>query len=70
MCIDITCFYLIVKGWVTTERNKENNSNDHEHMLSVDCEMVLCEDGEREVVRVCIVNSDCKVMDQEVHVIT
>lgn len=30
-------------------------------MVSLDCEMVVCEDDQKEVVRVCAVGSDCQV---------
>ena len=61
---------MITKGWVKTGQNEGNSSSEHEdYMLSIDCEMVVCEDGEREVVRACVVNSDCKVSDWKVDVI-
>lgn len=50
------------EGWVMTELEKADGLSKQEHMLSMDCEMVVCEDGERELVRVCVVNSECKMM--------
>ena len=52
-----------------TEQTKENNSTKPEHILSINCEMVVCEGGLKEVVRVSIVNSDCKVKNPNTHVI-
>ena len=52
-----------------TEQTKENNLTELEHILSINCEMVVCECGLKEVVRVSIVNSDCKVKNLNTHVI-
>lgn len=31
------------------------------HMISIDCEMVLCEDGTEAVVKVCVVDQNLEV---------
>mgnify|MGYP000698126378 FL=1 len=52
-----------------TEQIEGNDSAGPEKMLSIQCKMVLCEGGQKEVVRVSIVNSDCKVINLNVCVI-
>eukprot|EP00249_Psilotum_nudum_P013285 c24260_g1_i1 orf=264-1943(+) len=49
------------KGWVMTELgDRESSSSDR--MISLDCEMVLCDHGKKELVRVCVVDHDCKTL--------
>lgn len=47
-----------MQGWTFSSRGDIDSPV---RMVSVDCEMVVCEDDEKEVVRVCAVGSDCQV---------
>lgn len=50
------------EGWVMTDLGKEDDPSRPEQVLSMDCEMVICEHGERELVRVCMVNTACEMV--------
>lgn len=47
-----------MQGWTSSSRGDIDSPV---RMVSLDCEMVVCEDDEKEVVRVCAVGSDCQV---------
>jgi hypothetical protein len=49
-----------------TDQIRENDSTKSENMLSIYCKMVICEGGQREVVHVSVLNSNCKVIDLNV----
>lgn len=47
-----------MQGWTSSSRGDIDSPV---RMVSLDCEMVVCEDNDKEVVRVCAVGSDCEV---------
>jgi len=46
------------EGWLVTKLRKLPNSSSSERLISIDCEMVRCEDGSEEVVKVCVVDQN------------
>jgi len=50
------------EGWTSSSRGDIDSPV---RMVSIDCEMVVCEDNEKEVVRVCAVGSDCQTLLDE-----
>eukprot|EP00250_Pteridium_aquilinum_P017482 c23650_g1_i1 orf=109-1629(+) len=50
------------EGWVMTDLNKADGQSKQEHMLSLDCEMVVCDGENKELVRVCVVDEEDKVL--------
>lgn len=52
------------EGWLVTKLRKLPNLSSSERLISIDCEMVRCEDGSEEVVKVCAVDQNLEtVMD-------
>lgn len=49
------------EGWEVTKRIKKSKAMKSNGMISVDCEMVLCEDGTEALVRVCVVDRNLEV---------
>lgn len=49
------------QGWLVTKRNKNSKAMRSTALVSVDCEMVLCEDGTEALVRVCVVDRNLEV---------
>jgi RNA exonuclease 1 len=49
------------QGWLVTKLRKLPNSSSSERLISIDCEMVRCEDGSEEVVKVCVVDQNLEV---------
>lgn len=49
------------QGWLVTKRSKKSKAMRSTAMVSVDCEMVLCEDGTEALVRVCVVDRNLEV---------
>ncbi|XP_057843272.1 small RNA degrading nuclease 1 isoform X2 [Cryptomeria japonica] len=50
------------KGWLTTKLGKLPEASGAETMIAIDCEMVQCEDGTKEVVKVCVVNENLETL--------
>ncbi|CAN8229812.1 unnamed protein product [Cochlearia groenlandica] len=56
------------KDWVVVgsdKKKKKTNKSNRDEMVAIDCEMVLCEDGNEAVVRVAAVDRDLKVILDE-----
>ncbi|KAL8124958.1 small RNA degrading nuclease 1-like isoform X2 [Apium graveolens] len=49
------------EGWEVTKKIKKSKAMKSNDMISVDCEMVLCEDGTEALVRVCVVDRNLEV---------
>ncbi|KAL1824271.1 hypothetical protein ACET3Z_011049 [Daucus carota] len=49
------------EGWEVTKKIKKSKAMRSTDMISVDCEMVLCEDGTEALVRVCVVDRNLEV---------
>lgn len=50
------------QGWEVTRKIKKSKAMKSNDMVSVDCEMVLCEDGTEALVRVCVVDRNLEVL--------
>lgn len=48
--------------WLVTKLRKLPNSSTSERLISIDCEMVRCEDGSEEVVKVCAVDQNLETL--------
>lgn len=60
----VLCFYqvgLILKEWVVTKFSQKSKGPNSNLIYAIDCEMVLCEDGTENLVRVCMVDRDLQV---------
>lgn len=52
---------LFLKGWIVTKFSQKSKALKSNSMYAIDCEMVLCEDGTENLVRVCMVDRDLQV---------
>lgn len=50
------------QGWSVTKIRRKTKFSRSNAMVSVDCEMVLCEDGSEGLVRVCVVDRNLQVL--------
>ncbi|KAH7295524.1 hypothetical protein KP509_27G053300 [Ceratopteris richardii] len=50
------------EGWVLTDSKKADDGDMNERMISLDCEMVDCDDNTKAIVRVCAVDAEYKVL--------
>ncbi|CAM6032761.1 unnamed protein product [Sphagnum compactum] len=51
------------KGWIISKR--ERKINVPERIISLDCEMVDCEGGEAQIVKICAVDRNCDILIDE-----
>lgn len=52
---------LILKEWIVTKFTQKSKAPISNPIYAIDCEMVLCEDGTENLVRVCMVDRDLQV---------
>ncbi|KAI5080556.1 hypothetical protein GOP47_0003739 [Adiantum capillus-veneris] len=50
------------KGWVLTDSKKAEGQSVTEHMISLDCEMVDCDNKTKGLVRVCAIDAEYKLL--------
>ncbi|XP_024530949.1 putative small RNA degrading nuclease 4 [Selaginella moellendorffii] len=55
-------FPSFLPGWKCTKRGSSSDASYPERLLSLDCEMVMCEGYEQQVVQVCIVDRNNKTV--------
>ncbi|KAG7034323.1 Small RNA degrading nuclease 3 [Cucurbita argyrosperma subsp. argyrosperma] len=53
------------KGWIVTKFSQKSKALKSNAIYAIDCEMVLCEDGTENLVRVCMVDRDLQVKIDE-----
>lgn len=50
------------QDWIVTKHRKKFKETRSSKLLAVDCEMVLCDDGNEALVKVCIVDENLEVL--------
>ncbi|XP_023003670.1 small RNA degrading nuclease 1-like isoform X1 [Cucurbita maxima] len=53
------------EGWIVTKFSQKSEALNSNSIYAIDCEMVLCEDGTENLVRVCMVDRDLQVKIDE-----
>lgn len=58
---------LWAQGWLVTKLSKNKKTVRSPALVAIDCEMVLCEDGTEALVRVCVVDRNLQVRNENLH---